>query len=449
MIGLRAQITLALVTALGLSVVLVAVASDRLITRALEDERARNASLAAGAAAVIIGRADAPGVLLDHAEEAILGHAGVTGFEVVPDDGEALGRGVTEGAIVGEAPIDGGSVRVYVADAEAGSARALVRLVVLYTAASAIAILLFSYLLLTFVIVRPVEGLTRASERLARGRPGARADVRGAAEVAQLAVSFNAMAADLERERAALEARLLELEKATRELEAAQSSLVRSEKLASVGRLAAGVAHEIGNPLTSILGLVELLQDGIPPAEQAEFLRRIRAETERIHRIIRELLDFARKDEKEVVSPVDLATVIEHAVQLVAPQKDLRRIRVERRIEDGVPAVRGSEDRLVQVLLNLLLNAADAIDGEGGITIELGASEGGVRLAVSDTGKGIAPEMREKLFEPFATTKPVGKGTGLGLAVCHSIVERLGGRITAGAAEGGGAKIEIWLPAST
>jgi len=304
--------------------------------------------------------------------------------------------------------------------------------------------------------VRPVEALTRASERLAAGKLDARAPIGGAAEVARLSIAFNAMSDDLRRERAALDQRVAELEKTTRELRAAQSSLVRSEKLASVGRLSAGVAHEIGNPLTAILGLVELLQSGdLEPGEQAEFLKRIRGETERIHRIIRDLLDFARAQPDgpgEAGATADLAVVVDRAVTLVAPQKDLRRIVIERRVAPELPPVRGSEDRWTQILLNLLLNAADAIEGEGTITVVLegeGESEGEVervRLVVSDSGPGIAKEVLGRLFEPFVTTKPPGSGTGLGLAVCLSLVEGFGGRMSAENVEGGGARFTIAAP---
>jgi signal transduction histidine kinase len=228
---------------------------------------------------------------------------------------------------------------------------------------------------------------------------------------------------------------------------------VRSEKLASVGRLAAGVAHEIGNPLAAILGLIELLrQGGLEPAEQQEFLRRAQAETERIHKIIRGLLDFARQGAPAPAvasdAKADLRAVVEDAVGLIAPQKDLSGVDIERRLAAEVPDARGPRDELVQLVLNLLLNAADAIQNEGTIRIEVEPSPDGrqVILVVADSGPGIAPEVANKLFEPFVTTKPPGEGTGLGLAVCHTIVERLGGTITAANAPEGGARFEVRLP---
>src|SRR5262249_40112570 len=151
-------------------------------------------------------------------------------------------------------------------------------------------------------IVRPLEDLTRASERLAEGRD-ASVPVRGAAESVRLALAFNDMQSELRSERTALQERLAELERTTAGLRAAQAWVVRREKLAAVGRLAAGVAHEIGNPISAILGLLELVKSGdLPAAEQQEFLRRIEKETQRIHGIIRDLLDFARGDAEDEAS---------------------------------------------------------------------------------------------------------------------------------------------------
>jgi signal transduction histidine kinase len=336
---------------------------------------------------------------------------------------------------------------VWVQAAQDDSGLALVRILVLYAALSALGILVLSYALLTRLIVRPIAELTVAADRLARGVEGARASPAGAAEIGQLAVTFNRMSADLSKERAALKARLVELERAHAELATKDASLVRSEKLASVGRLAAGVAHEIGNPLTSILGLVDLLeQGGIDEATEREFLRRIHAETDRIHRTIRELLDFSRKGPDDASTGADVKAAVERAVALVAPQKDMRKAMLERRLPEEAVTAKIAQEHLVQVLLNLLMNAADAIDGEGSIAIDVRGEGGQVTLEVTDSGPGIAADVADKLFEPFVTTKPSGKGTGLGLAVCHSIVERAGGSIRAESPEGGGARFVVRLP---
>jgi len=351
------------------------------------------------------------------------------------------------------APLDEGAVlKVWLDPPGEGAPAPLTRLLFLYALVTGAAILLLTYVVLTHLIVRPVEALTRASERFARGASFGRVPTVGAAEVVRLAEALSDMASQLRGERASLEARLHELEETTRALAAAQKDLVRSEKLAYVGRLAAGIAHEIGNPLAAILGLVELLRDGgLEPSEQAEFLRRIHGETQRIHRTIRELLDFSRQDEgdAETAGSSRLDEVVEDAVRLVAPQKDLRTVNIERRLEEELPPVRGEAHRLTQVVLNLLLKAADAIGGEGTILIDVHRDEedeGIVSLVMRDSGPGIAPEVITTIFEPFVTTKPVGQGTGLGLAVCATIIQGLGGTITASNAPEGGARFEIRLP---
>jgi two-component system, NtrC family, sensor kinase len=139
---------------------------------------------------------------------------------------------------------------------------------------------------------------------------------------------------------------------------------------------------------------------------------------------------------------------VEHAVSLVLPQKDMRRVTLLRQLPDEPLFVLASDDHLVQVLLNLLMNAADAIAGEGTISIEVEAEEGEAVISVTDSGPGIAEAVRAHLFEPFVTTKPSGEGTGLGLAVCHSIVERAGGTIRAESPASGGARLVVRLPLS-
>jgi signal transduction histidine kinase len=475
-LGLRAQIGLALLTTLALSVVLIALAADRLSTRALEIERRHAAELAARAAAASIGRVTAPPMVVDRVEQALVGHDAVTGLEIVSSTGEVETRGIVGEGLGAEAELRGGLVRVWVAHPGQEAARNLVGLIVLYAVVSAIAILVLSYVLLTRLIVRPVEQLEHAARRLARGERSP-ARIEGAHEVASLAMTFNALGDDLREERAARERRLRELEEALRALEAAkssleqaQSSLVRSEKLASVGRLAAGVAHEIGNPLSAILGFVELLRGGgLEPAEEDEFLRRVQSETERIHRIIRNLLDFARTpSDTKVARAAVVSEAVADAVHLVSPQKDLRGVRIERRIAEELPEVALDADRLTQVLLNLLLNAADAIeskrerdrhaagaestrgdalaDREDTILVEAQLEDGEIVLRVIDSGTGIDPAARASLFEPFFTTKPVGRGTGLGLAVCQTIIEEARGSIRAETHASGGACFEIRLP---
>jgi len=451
-LGLRAQILIALSAAFAVSFTGLGIVVMQVTRHAQEIDRLRRAEATAQALAVAVDAAadlgEQPQMLAR-----VVGRAGVIGV-AASSMGIPMRFGQTAGppdAVTGLS--NGDSLSVWTLPSDPHASVALGTLLRLYLFLTGIFILLIAYVALTRLIVRPVENLTRAAERLGEGKQHNEVPVGGASEVASLAVRFNRMARELRAERSALETRLIELERATTELRNTQDQLVRSEKLASVGRLAAGIAHEIGNPLAAILGLVEILQlGGIDPTDQAEFLRRIRSETERIHRIIRELLDYSRNQTTAAApdAQADLVGVVEMAVKLIAPQHDLRRINIERRFEAESMHVQGSADELSQVVLNLLLNATDAIAGEGNILIEVESDEdkGDAVLTVTDSGPGISESVRDKLFEPFVTTKPAGKGTGLGLAVCQALVARYGGSIHADNGPHGGARFIVRLKAA-
>jgi signal transduction histidine kinase len=449
-LGLRAQILLALSAAFLLSFTALGLTVVSLAQKAQALERERRVEAAAEALAVALSP-DAQSSPSPEALARLVGHADVVGLALVTPNDTRIELGDTRGAATASTLMaNGDKLSVWASPLDPETTSPLSALLRFYLLLTAIAILALTYVALTRLIVRPVENLTVASERLSSGTHADSVPVAGAAELARLSVSFNRMAADLRGEKQALVQRLKELERTTRELEATQDQLIRSEKLASVGRLAAGIAHEIGNPLAAVLGLVELLElGGLSKEEEREFLRRIRSETERIHRTIRELLDYARTSPAAAPSSErsDLAKVVEEAVKLVTPQKDVRGIMIERRFAD-VPEVVAPAHELTQIVLNLLLNAADAVGGEGSILVEVDRQGDRVRLSVSDSGPGIPDSIRDKLFEPFVTTKPAGKGTGLGLAVCHSLVERLGGAIRAENREHGGARFVVELPAA-
>jgi two-component system NtrC family sensor kinase len=323
-------------------------------------------------------------------------------------------------------------------------------LFVFYLGLTAATVLLLTYVLLTYFIVRPIDRLRLASERLAAGRLRTEVPVQGAAEVARLAATFNEMAAQLRADRAALQQRLEELERTTAELSTTQDQLVRSARLAAVGRLSAGVAHEIGNPLAAIRGLLDLMQMGdLDPEQEREFVNRIQRESERIHHTIRDLLDFSRSEPSgggRVEGSADLNEVVSDTVKLVDRQTRFRDIELAVSVDGGLPRVRGDRERLRQLLLNLLFNAADALGGKGRIEIHATNGGGVVRLTVEDDGPGIDDAILDQVFDPFVTTKAAGQGTGLGLAVCHTIVDRLGGSIDAKNRPEGGASFGVDLP---
>jgi signal transduction histidine kinase len=339
---------------------------------------------------------------------------------------------------------------------------ALVRLFALYTGIVALALLVFAYISMTRLVVHPIDRLSRAARRVAEGARGLEAPRQGARELTDLGASLEQMTARLRADEEALRAKIVEAERYAEDLARAQERLVRSERLASVGRLAAGLAHEIGNPVAAILGFEELLLGGgLDRAEERDFLLRMKGETERIHRILRDLLDFARPavparaGEPEAAG--DVREAVDDVLKLVRPQRAFRDVDLLAEVAADMPRVTLSHQGIQQVLLNLLLNAADAAGsdagragragGRGRVTVRAMRAEGKVRVEVEDDGPGIEPEVQGRLFEPFVTTKAVGEGTGLGLAVCRGLVEAVGGTIGVEAAGERGARFVIELPA--
>jgi signal transduction histidine kinase len=282
----------------------------------------------------------------------------------------------------------------------------------------------FVALVLTRYVVGPLRTMQRAALRVAEGDLQVRLESGGAMELESLAGSFNRMTVSVQDQ-------LARLARQQRELEASREHLIRSEKLASVGRLAAGVAHEVGNPLQAIIGFTDMiLAGGLPEQQTRDFLERTRGEAQRIHHIIRDLLDFARPVE-DAIEAVSIEAVVEQSLQLVGPQQRLREVTVERQGLSGLQQVAASASRLVQVLVNILLNAADAMQGRGTIFIEARkvVVDSRVELRITNSGPPIPPEHRGRIFDPFFTTKEPGHGTGLGLSVAQSIVESYGGRL--------------------
>lgn len=319
------------------------------------------------------------------------------------------------------------------------------RLIVLYLLFDFAAVLAFGMYLSGRYLVRPIRALTLATQDIGTAEIGEGADERrvprleGPSELVRLSTAFAEMVGRLREKNEALARSLADLQ-------AARDELVRSEKLATVGRLAAGLAHEVGNPLAAVLGYVEYLRDdrGTPPDLQADLLARMDRELNRIRLTIRNLLDFSRPAPPEP-SRVDPGEVARSAVELVRYQRKVKALDLE--VEGEAPPAFVEGARLRQVLVNLLLNAADAVDGEGRVRVRLGATgAGGARIEVTDDGPGVPAEQTPHLFEPFHTTKPAGQGTGLGLAISRRLVEEAGGRLWLAEPLAGGATFVIELP---
>jgi two-component system NtrC family sensor kinase len=350
-----------------------------------------------------------------------------------------------------------GAVAVLVrTDTKSSYSAPLLRLVAMYTGIVGLGLLVFAYLAMTRLVVRPVVELSDAARRVREGGRRFEAKPFGAAEIVDLSRSVAEMTERLRVEEEQLREKIAEALRYAEDLTRAQERLVRSERLASVGRLAAGLAHEIGNPISAILGFQDLLlMGGLSGEEERDFLERMKRETERIHKILRDLLDFARPAAQPRAAGPDLpssaADAVADAAALVRPQKEWKSITLETDVAPDIPLVTLAHGRLVQVLLNLLLNAGDVVPPDTGRVMVRAArapEPGRVKIVVEDNGPGVAKEMEDRLFEPFATNKEVGKGTGLGLAVCRGLVEAAGGTITAERAESGGARFVVELPAA-
>jgi two-component system NtrC family sensor kinase len=221
--------------------------------------------------------------------------------------------------------------------------------------------------------------------------------------------------------------------------------LARAEKLAAIGQLVAGVAHELNNPLTSIIGYSELISDDIPEGPAQQKLDKMLREAQRMKRIIENLLRFARQNSLAKKS-ANLEMLLQDVLALREYHLLNQDIEVQVQIEPGLPHVALDEDQFKQILLNLLNNSIDALDGNSRkrIRIEAKCINGRVTLRFDDNGDGFTDVNR--VFDPFYTTKPVGKGTGLGLSICYGIVKEHGGEIHAENLEPHGARIALELP---
>ncbi|MFQ5688821.1 MAG: sensor histidine kinase [Gemmatimonadota bacterium] len=363
--------------------------------------------------------------------------------------------------------------------------RLLLGLVILVVA-DVIAILVFGDYLLRRTLLQPLDRMVREAEAIAGGDIDRRLQAAGPSEVRRLAHSVNRLADSLISNQLLLAANIRSLEETNRTLNETRTELVRSEKLATVGRLAAGIAHEVGNPLGAILGYVEIARRR--GSEGEEWLEEIEQEVGRIDRIVRGLLDFARP-KAAGSGPVSLNETVRSSVRLVEMQGRLKRVELHWDLAEEAPIVIGDSTQLEEVVVNLLLNAADAIEAAGrsgriavrtrtelftgparirrasrrddpegadfshrrGNAVppphrgfEPGTLVG--RLELIDNGTGMADEDVERIFEPFFTRKEPGRGTGLGLAVCARLVDGMGGTITAETLAGGGARFCVLLP---
>jgi two-component system NtrC family sensor kinase len=318
---------------------------------------------------------------------------------------------------------------------------------------------LFVWLFTRAHLMRPVAALVQATRRVARDQLDLEIPVTWSGELGILATSFNDMTRSLRTAKADLAALMHDLERQvedrTAALRDAQDRLVRTEKLSSLGKLSASIAHEINNPLAGILTFAKLIVRTLEQGPPDDATRRglvkhlllVQRETERCSAIVRNLLDFAR-ERPLAVKDVNLDAVVEEALQLLANQIQIQGVALEKRLGQP-PLVEGDFGQLRQACVNVIMNACEAMSRGGKLAIASAAVEADgkrwVELSFADTGPGIPSEVLPRIFDPFFTTKE--RGTGLGLSVVYGIVERHGGKIELQSEAGRGTRIAIRIPA--
>jgi two-component system NtrC family sensor kinase len=289
-------------------------------------------------------------------------------------------------------------------------------------------------------ISRPVQHLTKASIQVSQGNLSPEIGPISNSEIGVLQKTFKQMLASIQ-------------ERDQRQRAESETKLLQSEKQASVGKLAGGVAHEINNPLTGIFTFTHmLLKRKDIPEEVRQDLETIAQETERVRKIVKGLLDFSRQTELDR-EPTDVNRLVRFAMSLVDNQALIKGVSLNFEAAEGLPTITLDRNQMQSVLLNIIINALDATDTGGSITITSGIGvstskpgQNGIEILCTDTGCGIPPENLNKLFDPFFTTKDVGHGTGLGLSVSYGIVERHGGTIWVQSKVGKGSTFKVWLP---
>jgi two-component system NtrC family sensor kinase len=347
---------------------------------------------------------------------------------------------------------------VSLARADANLRESSLRMLV-YTVLAAVLIAVLTGIFVWRVIHIPVKKLTAGTERLAHGQLGYQLDIVSSDELGELAVSFNQMSRQLREAREETEAwaQMLEarVEEKTRELRHAHEQVMQSEKMASIGKLAATVAHEINNPLSGILTYAKLLRKWLDRGgwdeqrrdEVRGSLELIESESRRCGEIVRNLLTFSRSAPMNL-QWVDLNQVVDRCLRLIQHQTELNNVQLQSQLAEKLPQVQCDPAQIEQLLLALMMNAIDALPHGGNLWVRsrMVPEVSSVQLEVEDDGVGIAEDVLPNLFEPFFTTKEKGHGVGLGLAISQGIAERHRGRIDVQSKVGQGTKFTVTLP---
>jgi two-component system NtrC family sensor kinase len=331
-----------------------------------------------------------------------------------------------------------------------------------YTVGAILIVAVLSFVFVWQVVDKPIQALKNGTEHLSKGELGYQIEVRSQDEVGDLATSFNGMSLQLREanEEIVNWTKTLEdrVEQKTSELKRAHDHVLHVEKMASIGKMAAVVAHEVNNPLSGILTYAKLLQKWVASGrvqhdkqeEAMQCLELIAAESRRCGDLIKNLLSLSRSAPMNV-QPTDLSAVIDRCLMLVRHQLELVGVEWQLNLAEDMPCVRCDPAQMEQVFLALIMNAIDAMPRGGNLWIEsrLSSDDSEIKIKVRDDGAGIAPDVLPQIFEPFITTKESGRGVGLGLAISRGIVERHKGRIAVESELGKGTTFTITLPAQS
>jgi signal transduction histidine kinase len=319
------------------------------------------------------------------------------------------------------------------------------KILLLYVSLYGLVLIAAGYFLLQRNIIKPAKLLLRATRDVGRGDLNTRLPIAGPTELAQLATAYNDMVMALNKSQAQTRIHIEELKKTNRQLQQARDELIRSEKMASVGQLAAGLAHELGNPLAALIGYLELLKTRLSAADK-DLAQRCLAETQRIDYLVRELLNFSRPADKNSIDEVDCIAELRACRDLLARQGTFKEVHVADQLADVSAMVEINRQKLHQVYINLLINAVHACEKKGVIELTAGCGQDDVWLQIKDDGCGITAGNLPRIFDPFYTTKAPGEGTGLGLTICHRIIDEAGGRLQVKSCPGQGSVFRLVLP---
>jgi signal transduction histidine kinase len=425
----------------------------------LRDVEARLAELSSGGVAYVV---DSAGHLLAHGaggdaalapEEVALARAGAAAGR---PEARLVARADGTSWLAAYAPVSRYGWGVVVAQPAAVALRASERLR-FYTVAWAAAGLCLAAALGTLLARRvtlPVERLSRAAAAIAEGEWDAPVDARGRDEIGDLGRAFTRMTQELRRRD--LEIRelnrdlQLRVEERTAELKAAQDQILRTRRLAAIGSLGAGLAHELNNPMTAVTGYLTILRKHAPPGSpQADVVARAQEQAARVSRIVEDLRAFADQERQVPGQRFALARTVDAALSLYEDRLRASGITLVRKVAEPLPEAQGDPVQIQQVVAHLVENAINAMGNGGKLDVEVGTVDGdALRLRIADTGRGIPATLRERIFDPFFTTKEHEGQVGLGLALSHSIVEAHHGRIVVESEEGAGAAFTVLLPAA-